>query len=195
MTKRVFIIHGWDGYPEEGIFPWLKQELESRNFEVYNPAMPNPIKPVIEEWVPFLAQKVGKPDENTFLFGHSIGCQTILRYLQSLPKNSKIGGVVLLAPWVHLTDDAFEDEEDKITAKPWLETPLNWDEIKARTAGFAAIFSDNDPLVPLDDSDIFKNKLGAKIIIEQDKGHFSGGDGITELPSALNSVLELVKNE
>ncbi len=193
MTKRVFIIHGWDGYSEEGIFPWLKQELESRDFEVYNPAMPNPKKPVIEEWVSFLAQKVKKPDKNTFLFGHSIGCQTILRYLQSLPENSKIGGVVLLAPWVHLTDIAFEDEEDKITAKLWFETPLKWEAIKTHAAGFGAIFSDNDPLVPLDDSDIFKNNLEAKIIVEHNKGHFSGSDGITKLPSALNSVLELAR--
>ena len=28
--KKVFIIHGWEGYPEEGWFPWLKKELESR---------------------------------------------------------------------------------------------------------------------------------------------------------------------
>jgi hypothetical protein len=27
-AKRVFIIHGWEGYPEEGWFPWLKKELE-----------------------------------------------------------------------------------------------------------------------------------------------------------------------
>ena len=28
--QRVFIIHGWDGYPEEGWFPWLKKELEAK---------------------------------------------------------------------------------------------------------------------------------------------------------------------
>ena len=26
--RRVFIIHGWGGYPEEGWFPWLKKELK-----------------------------------------------------------------------------------------------------------------------------------------------------------------------
>ena len=75
MSKRVFIIHGWGGYPEEGCFPWLK----------------------------------------------------------------------------------------------------------------------NDPFVPIIDAEIFKNKLGAKIIIEHNQGHFSGSDGITELPSALGSILEIVK--
>ena len=34
MNKRVFIAHGWDGYPEEGWFPWLKKELETKGFEV-----------------------------------------------------------------------------------------------------------------------------------------------------------------
>lgn len=189
MKKRVFIIHGWDGYPEEGIFPWLKRELKSRGFEVYNPAMPNPIKPTIEEWTPFLKEKVGEPDENTFLFGHSIGCQTILRYLETLPENLKIGGVVLLAPWLGLTDEAFEDEKDRIIAKPWLETPINWEKVKTHTNNFVSIFSDNDPLVPFDNSEIFKNSLGSKIIVEHNKGHFSGSDNVIELPSALNSIL------
>ena len=31
--KRVFIIHGWDGYPEEGWFPWLKEELEKEDLK------------------------------------------------------------------------------------------------------------------------------------------------------------------
>jgi len=30
MQKRVFIIHGWDGYPEEGWFPWLKKKLKEK---------------------------------------------------------------------------------------------------------------------------------------------------------------------
>jgi len=45
MQKRVFIIHGWDGYPEEGIFPWLKTELQNRSFMVFIPSMPNPLRP------------------------------------------------------------------------------------------------------------------------------------------------------
>jgi len=32
-NKRVFIVHGWGGHPEEGWFPWLKKELERRGFE------------------------------------------------------------------------------------------------------------------------------------------------------------------
>ena len=48
MQKRIYIIHGWDGHPEEGIFPWLKKELENNGFEVFNPLMPDPLKPEIK---------------------------------------------------------------------------------------------------------------------------------------------------
>lgn len=189
--KRVFIIHGWGGYPEEGCFPWLKKYLEKRGFIVFNPAMPEPLNPQIDTWVSFLKKQVGTPNKDTILFGHSIGAQTILRYLEELNENEKIGGAVFLAGWIHLTDEAYETEEDAEIAKPWLETPLDWDKIKTHSDGFAAIFSDDDSLVPISDTKIFENKLGAKIIIEQGRGHFSGSSGIKDLPSALEAVLEI----
>lgn len=190
--KRVFIIHGWDGYPEEGGFPWLKKELEEKSFQVKVPAMPYPLHPKIEEWVPFLRKVVGKPDENTFLVGHSIGAQTILRYLESLDQDAKIGGVIFLAGWINLYDQAFETAGDAEIARPWLNTPINWEKVKSHATNFTAIFSDNDPFVPLTDSEIFKEKLGAKIVVEKSKAHYSGSDGITELPMVLKELLHFV---
>jgi hypothetical protein len=152
MRNRVFIIHGWDGYPEEGCFPWVKEQLEAKGIETHTPAMPNPLKPEIDTWVSFLKNEIGVPDEQTILVGHSIGAQTILRYLETLEDKIKIKGVVCLAGWTHLTDAAYETEEDVVIAKPWLETPLDWDKIKKRADSFLAIFSDNDPLVPFSDS-------------------------------------------
>jgi len=193
MSKRVFIIHGWDGYPEEGIFPWLKKELQNRGFAVFNPAMPNPLTPKIEEWIPFLAEQVGKIDEETFFVGHSIGAQAVIRYLETLSENEKAGGVFLLAPWFHLTEEAFEDDDDPLIAQPWIETPIDYEKVKQKANKITAVFSDNDPVVPLADAEIFKDKLSAKIIVEHDKGHFSGDSGIKELPSTLEAVLEIAE--
>lgn len=190
MKKRIFIIHGWEGYPEEGWFPWLKKELEKRDFEVFVPVMPNTGEPKIEEWVPFLSKLVGKPDENTYFVGHSIGCQAIMRYLKKLD-NIKIGGVVFVAGWFNLVN--LETKEEEKIAKPWLETSINLEKVKNNSKKIIAIFSDNDQFVPLSDSDIFKKELGAEIIIEHNKGHFSGGDGVTELPIVLEKILEMSK--
>ena len=97
MKKRVFIAHGWDGYPEEGWFPWLKKELEAKGFEVYVPQLPETGSPRIHNWVPKLAEVVGEIDENTYFVGYSMGCQTIARYLETLPEGVKVGGAVFVA--------------------------------------------------------------------------------------------------
>lgn len=190
MQKRIFIIHGWGGDPREGWLPWTKNELKKHNFKAEIPAMPNTENPTITEWVSHLRSVIGKSDQNTYFIGHSIGCQTIMRYIETLKEGERAGGVVYVAGWFHLTN---QTDEEKEIAKPWLETPINFEKIKRHTEKCTAIFSDNDPYVPLNDSEIFKEKLGASIIIEHNKGHFSGSDGITELPSALNAIFELTK--
>lgn len=189
MQKRVFIIHGWDGHPNEGWLPWLKKKLQKQGFFVKIPLMPNSEEPKIIDWVLHLRKIVAKVDEQTYFVGHSIGCQTILRYLESLNENAKIGGAVFVAGWLTLNN--LETEEEKIIAKPWLETPINFEKIKLKTNKFIVIFSDNDPFVPKENIKMFEEKLGAKIIIENKKGHFSGSDLINDLPIALEAVLEI----
>lgn len=191
MQKRVFIVHGWDGNPEEGWFPWLKKELERKGFQVQVPAMPKPTEPRIEAWVSYLAKTVGEVDENTFFVGHSIGCQTILRYLESLPAGKKVGGAVFVAGWFTLMN--LKTGEEQEIARPWLETPIDLEKIKQHAKKFFALFSDDDEVVPQNNRELLEQGLGAKTAIEHGKGHFSGSDGVKELTSALNAVLEISK--
>ena len=192
--KRVFLVHGWDGYPENNWFPWLRKELEKRDFKVYILAMPDPDSPKIERWVPFLEEQIKNVDESTFLVGHSIGCQTILRYLERLPQNKKVGGVIFVAGWVSLTPMAIRSKEEQKIVKPWFETPIDFENVKKSSNRFVAIFSDDDPYVPLSKNlETYREKLDAKIIIEKGKGHFSDEEGIKELPIALNKLLEIAR--
>ncbi len=84
MTKRLFIIHGWDFNPKMNWYPWLKMELEKREFEVAVPKMPNTSEPDINAWVLHLKKVVGKLNGETYFIGHSIGCQTIMRFLEKV---------------------------------------------------------------------------------------------------------------
>lgn len=187
--KRVFIIHGWGGYPEEGWFPWLRRELENKGFDVHVPKMPSPEEPKIDPWVSHLSRAVRSPDEQTYFVGHSIGCQTILRYLEGLPVGVKVGGAVFVGGWFVLSD--LETEEEKVIGKPWVETPIDFNKVKSHTENFRAIFSDNDYVIPIENKGMFEERLGAKTILEHNKGHFTGSDGVTELPSALGAVLKM----
>jgi len=187
MQKRVFIVHGWDGSPQNCWLPWMKNELEKKDFVVEVPSMPHPETPTIKDWVNHLSSVVGEPDENTYFVGHSIGCQTILRYVEQIQK--PIGGVVCVAGFFRLLHLATDEEKE--IAKPWLETAMNYNKIKQKTGKIIAIFSDDDPDVDLGDKELFEQHLGAKTIIEHNKGHFSDDVGVKKLPSALGAVLEV----
>lgn len=187
--SRIIIVHGWGAYPQKDWHPWLIKTLEENGYEVVAPKMPDSLHPQIDRWVPYLSEIVGQSQENDIFIGHSIGCQTILRYLETLPENQKVNKVILVAPWVLLTEDSFEDEEDQEIAKPWLETSIDFEKVKQKANKFIAIFSDNDPYVGLDDNrKIFEQKLGAEIRIEHNQGHFSSEDGVTELPELLSII-------
>ncbi len=184
--KRAIIVHGWGGHPQEGWFPWLAQELKKKGFEVSVTTMPETAHPRIDAWIEHLRELVPYPDTQTYFIGHSIGCQAILRYLEHLPERVKIGGAVFAAGWTTLTN--LEPEEVPV-AEPWLRTPIDFEKIKKHGQRFLALFSDNDEFVPRENEQVFKKKLGAAIIREKKKGHFSGSDGITMLPAVLDTLL------
>ncbi len=185
MAKKAILIHGWEGTPDEGWRPWLKNKLEEQGFEVLAPAMPDTDNTKMEAWLEHLNKLIDNVDENYYFVGHSLGCITILRYLELLNENQEVGGAVLVAGF---TSNLGYDELDS-----FFQTKINWDKIKSSCKKFVAIHSDNDPFVSLHYGDIFKENLNAEIIIKQNMKHFSGDDDINELPSALESILKISK--
>lgn len=193
MTKRVIIAHGWDGHPHEGWFPWLQHELEQRGFDVFVPQLPDAENPRIEKWIPALAETVGTPDAQTYFVGYSMGCQAIARYLVTLPEGTTVGGAVFVAGFFKRLTGLEDNADMQETDKHWLTAPLDFDMVRSRLPKSVAIFSDDDPYVPLDNQDDFRDKLSSEIVIEHAMGHFSGSQGITELPVVLDAVVKMAQ--
>jgi predicted alpha/beta hydrolase family esterase len=189
MRKKIFIIHGWDYTPDMHWYPWLKTELEKKGYEVVAPNMPNTSIPMIKEWVNFLGKVVGKIDKNTFFVGHSIGSQTIMRFLEKQPSKNKIGGCVFVAGWFNLTN--LEDKEIESIAKPWIETKINTEKVMEVANKIIVLLSENDPFNCLIENVEKFKEINAKVIIEKNKGHYTSDDGINILSSALNAVLKI----
>jgi predicted alpha/beta hydrolase family esterase len=189
--KKVYIIHGWGGNPDEGQLKWLREQLTKKGFEVVAPLMPDTNHPVISDLVGQLEILAKDADENTYFIGHSIGCQAIIRYLEKSGK--KVGGAVCIAGWLtRLTGDL--SEEDTAIAKPWIEAQIDFEKVKKTTSNFAAVFSDNDPYVLFEENKkLFEEKLGAKIFVDHDKGHYTEEDGVFENPTALKAFLEIAE--
>jgi uncharacterized protein len=194
MRERAFIIHGFLGYPTEAWLPWLKAMLEKRGYQVWLPAMPHPDRPAIPEWIDFIGKLVGEPDAKTVMIAHSLGCEAVLHYLETLGETAKSVGKTVLVASRFPTGMSPEEADKKIEGderlKPWLIARVDPKSVRIAAGKCTVILSDNDPYVSIDEAKAsFQGNLAAEIIIEHGKGHFNEDDDITELPSALSAAV------
>ena len=114
-----------------------------------------------------------------------------MRYLET-KEVIKIGGILFVAPWLDLLPEAIEDEESYNIAQPWIKTPINFEKIKEFTNNISCIFLNDDYFVSLEQEKEFRDKLGAKTIIVNNKGHISQDDNIYELQEILYLSKEML---
>lgn len=192
MAKRVVIVHRWSGSPTEDWYPWLKAQLEKAGCEVIVPEMPDPDEPIIDDWVDALAVAVGGVDRNTYFVGHSVGAQTVMRYLEDVSDEVVAGGMVTVAGWISMNEDVLEEDGSLDIARPWLHTPIDFGKVRRSVGKIVSIFSSNDPYVPVSNAEMFKNQLGAETVILPNLGHITSADDVTELQAVLDAVNEVI---
>jgi methionine--tRNA ligase beta chain len=116
-----------------------------------------------------------------------------LRYVADLPTSAQLGGILLVAGFISSVSNITTPEQEKIIA-PWRDTPIDFEKIKKITRDVRAIFSEGDVWIPIENKKVAEEKLGAKTYIEDGQGerrHFGERDGVTELPKALELILEM----
>lgn len=165
--------------------PWLGSELEKLGFKVTSPDMPGAKDPMPDEWVAALEEIADTTDGETVMAGHSLGAQTILKYLEK--PNRPIAAAVLIAPWPNF--NRIKDSAYSRMAKRWMDRDPDWAPIKRNAAHVAAFFSTTDPYVLVDNAEIFKEHLNANIFMEDAHGHFTG----REIPSVLKYIKSVMK--
>ncbi len=183
MKKRVFIIHGYGATPADNWFPWLKEKLEKKGFDVAVPQMPDTDEPTLQKWLPHLQSVVGQCDENTYFVGHSLGTITILKYLESLQEEEKAGGIVLVG--------GFSESIEFEKLSTFTTDPLDYEKVKKSAGKIIAIHSTDDESVPFKFAEIMRERLDAKLIILHDAGHINRKSGYLQLPQALESILKI----
>ncbi|MSU55147.1 MAG: serine hydrolase family protein [Candidatus Taylorbacteria bacterium] len=183
MEKRVFLIHGWEGKPDNHWFPWLSWELKARGFEVHSLTMPHADNPKVSEWLAEMKSVIGRPNKDTFFVGHSLGCIAIVRYIAQLPKTARVGGCVFVAGF---SSDLNIQEISEFTS-----LPLDIEKTKKHCVRLVNIFSDNDEYVSMAKSLEFQKTLGAKGVLERGRGHFTKREGVDALPSVFKALLDM----
>lgn len=182
--KRVFVVPGWKGKPTSNWFPWLANELRLWGVYVNVLAMPNAEAPLLHEWLETITKAVGEPDEETFFIGHSLGSIAILRYLESLPASTEIGGVISVA--------GFPESINRTEITTFFAHPLDYEKIKAIVAKkMIAIQSRDDPFVPFAHGETLRDKLGAKLVPVKNGAHFTRSSGHDRLVVVLEKLVLL----
>ncbi len=116
-----------------------------------------------------------------------MGCQTILRYLETLSERGTVGGALFVAGFLH-TIRNLENARDEEIGRSWTDAPLNLTHVRSLLPKSIALFSDNDQWVTLDNTAAFEEGLGSEIVVEHQRGHFT-----EEIePSVLAAALRLL---
>jgi uncharacterized protein len=196
MKKRVFIIHGWTANPADNWFPWTSNELKKLGFEVEVPRMPNTHFPRLDNWLNKIDEVVDAVDEQTFFIGHSLGTFTILKYLESLEDDQKIGGIILVSGFSDV-DFLKNNVPSKILQQVLKDSTLkeiDFKKIKKICDKVILFHSDNDAMVPIFQGEMLHAQLGGKFHIISNGGHLNEGTGKNQFPELIKELLKISEN-
>lgn len=180
MTRSLLLVPRWAGHADSDFYPWLLRERPVGFDTVRALEMPEPQQPRLDTWVPALTRELGTaPAPGTVLLGHSVGCQSVLRYLETLPPGSSVEGVLLVAGWWNV-DKPWD------SLRPWIDTPLDLARVRAASRRFVVLLSDNDPFTSdfEDNGRQWKERLGAEVVLVPGARHFNAA----QEPAVLDAL-------
>ena len=182
MKKRVIIVHGWEGSPTADWLGWATEAFQAKGYEVITPLMPDTNNPVIAKWVDHLKSVAGTVDEDTYFIGHSIGCQAIMRFLETA--DAKVGGAIFVAGWFNLKN--LESKESEEIAKPWIQTSIDYAKVKMNLPRSIVILGDNDPWVPFEETKRdFETRLGSEVVTISGAEHITSDNDFGPFPQLV----------
>lgn len=175
MKQKVIILHAWYNKPDSNWYPWLKKELEKRDYEVAIPELPtmNSDSPDLEL---LIRQVKNLIDIETTLIGHSLTCLLAMR----LAERIKFKRMILVAGWDF--DDLTREH------KSFWSNKLNHEAIKGNVAERYVIHADNDPYFTAYQAEEMAKRLDGKFILVKGAGHFTQKNGTDKIPQILKLI-------
>lgn len=179
MVGNVFIVHGADGHPEENWFPWLKNQLEQKGYQVFVPKFPTPENQTLDQWMKVLDQYIEHINKDTIFVGHSLGVPFILNVLEK----HRVNAAYLVAGFTGLAGNHYDP-----SMKTFAQREFKWDSIRANCDKFVVFHADNDPYIDLGKGKELADNLGVELNIVNGAGHFSEAAGYTEFDELLAAI-------
>ncbi|WP_338885190.1 alpha/beta fold hydrolase [Xenorhabdus sp. TH1] len=182
--KKIIIVHGYTASPSSHWFPWLKEKLTEQGAEVIIPTMPDTSSPKPEAWAKMLMDIVPEVDKDAIFVGHSLGCISLLRHLESMrSQHLHIGGYILVSGF----------DSPQITLPeldPFTVEPLDYAFLREVTEHRFSLISSDDKIVSPHSSLDLSHSLQTEVINIANGGHFLDRDGFT----CLLPVYDILEN-
>lgn len=175
--KKVIILHGAQGNPEENWFPWLADKLRTQGLEVLVPQLPideNQKYEIMKNIVLELGL-----DEDTVLIGHSLG--GLLALLMVSREDIKLAGIICVATPINLGD------QFNIGSEAMFNHPenINWKRIRNNVGNKHVFESDNDPYISFGTGQEISENIDAEYHLVKNAGHFNSTAGFDNFPQLL----------
>jgi leucyl-tRNA synthetase/predicted alpha/beta hydrolase family esterase len=187
---KILLIHGLSGSSEENWFPWFKQLVEEKGYEVLIPDLPNADGPTLQEWITVLKKFGITKEDRLTVVAHSLGAPTAIEFIRQT--RLQVEKLILVAPtgkeqkeanWKALRKEGLDKGVDAI--KTFNKVNEGLEEIAGLVEKTVLYLSDNDPYIPLTVENSYKG-LHPEVKIFKNHGHFSAGADILEFPTILN---------
>lgn len=179
MTN-IFIFHGVNENDQENWYPWLRQELESRGYQVFIPNFPTPEGQTLENWLANFSQYKSQLTEESIVIGHSLGTLFGLSIIESYT----VKAFISTAGFGELPGNKFDSGMATFTKN------FDWEKVKNNAKTFLVLHGDNDPYVRTETAEKLAKSLNTKAIFIHNGGHFDGVDGYTKFPFLLEKIIE-----
>jgi uncharacterized protein len=183
-SGNVLIVHGTEASPNDHWFPWLRQELLARDFQVSIPAFPTPNNQNYTSWDD-AAQKAmdGWRTDRTILIGHSTGAAYVLRKAAQTP--CPYLAVMAVCPFEAALGHPVYDPLNKSFVDP----PTNWENVKVGARHIHLYGGDNDPYIPRSQIKSIAKKLDVVPQILVNGGHLNTDSNTLTFPTILAQIL------
>ena len=174
------IIHGSFGSNDGNWFPWLKKELENRNYIVDVPQMPVGVgNQDYNNWEKELNKL--PVNDNTTIIAHSIAPAFVCKYL--IKNKKKVKKLIFVCGFNNYL--GLDSDFDAVNKPMFLG---NLEDIKKYCNNIICFYSDNDPYVKFDVEKSFADLIANDQYIIKNGGHINAESGYTE----FNEILKVL---
>ncbi|WP_428740869.1 RBBP9/YdeN family alpha/beta hydrolase [Tenacibaculum sp.] len=181
---KIYLIHGYTASPDSNWFQDLKNNLENEFINVSILNMPDSQNPKLNGWINHMENHIKDIDEHTIFIGHSLGCVSILNFLNQF-KATKIKGLFLISGFVESSPIPELIE--------FVKPKLNYNHLKEITKTRVAISAIDDDIIPFEYSKIMAEKLDAKFTLLEEGKHFIDRDNFTKFPFLVKEITECIR--